>query len=385
MKLGSRRTTILRAMGAVVVCLLGSMLASGQARPEPRPLMADQVHKNIQVLKGLPENQFMATMGFFSASLGENCSYCHVAESGGSWEKYADDNDHKRTARAMIGMMNAINKSYFGGRRVVTCYSCHRGGEHPDVTPSIADLYGPPPTKEPDQIVEGPAKGPTADQILDKYIQALGGAQRLASLTSFSAKGAYQGYADEKHPVEVFAKAPGQLTTIVHTPGGDTTTTYDGRAAWIAAPPTDRPVPMLDLTGGDLDGAKLDAALAFPARIKQALTQWRAGFPSIIDDRPVQLVQGTSDGRYPVNLYFDGQSGLLVRLVRYTDSPVGLNPTQIDYADYREVAGVKMPFRWTVSWLDGRATIELSEVQPNAPIDAAKFARPATPPRPATR
>jgi len=372
-------------MGAVVVCLLGSMLASGQARPEPRPLMADQVHKNIQVLKGLPENQFMATMGFFSASLGENCSYCHVAESGGSWEKYADDNDHKRTARAMIGMMNAINKSYFGGRRVVTCYSCHRGGEHPDVTPSIADLYGPPPTKEPDQIVEGPAKGPTADQILDKYIQALGGAQRLASLTSFSAKGAYQGYADEKHPVEVFAKAPGQLTTIVHTPGGDTTTTYDGRAAWIAAPPTDRPVPMLDLTGGDLDGAKLDAALAFPARIKQALTQWRAGFPSIIDDRPVQLVQGTSDGRYPVNLYFDGQSGLLVRLVRYTDSPVGLNPTQIDYADYREVAGVKMPFRWTVSWLDGRATIELSEVQPNAPIDAAKFARPATPPRPATR
>ena len=385
MKLGSRRTTILRAMGAVVVCLLGSMLASGQARPEPRPLMADQVHKNIQVLKGLPENQFMATMGFFSASLGENCSYCHVAESGGSWEKYADDNDHKRTARAMIGMMNAINKSYFGGRRVVTCYSCHRGGERPDVTPSIADLYGPPPTKEPDQIVEGPAKGPTADQILDKYIQALGGAQRLASLTSFSAKGAYQGYADEKHPVEVFAKAPGQLTTIVHTPGGDTTTTYDGRAAWIAAPPTDRPVPMLDLTGGDLDGAKLDAALAFPARIKQALTQWRAGFPSIIDDRPVQLVQGTSDGRYPVNLYFDGQSGLLVRLVRYTDSPVGLNPTQIDYADYREVAGVKMPFKWTVSWLDGRSTIELSEVQPNAPIDAAKFARPATPPRPATR
>jgi len=385
MKLGSRRTTILRAMGAVVVCLLGSMLASGQARPEPRPLMADQVHKNIQVLKGLPENQFMATMGFFSASLGENCSYCHVAESGGSWEKYADDNDHKRTARAMIGMMNAINKSYFGGRRVVTCYSCHRGGERPDVTPSIADLYGPPPTKEPDQIVEGPAKGPTADQILDKYIQALGGAQRLASLTSFSAKGAYQGYADEKHPVEVFAKAPGQLTTIVHTPGGDTTTTYDGRAAWIAAPPTDRPVPMLDLTGGDLDGAKLDAALAFPARIKQALTQWRAGFPSIIDDRPVQLVQGTSNGRYPVNFYFDGQSGLLVRLVRYTDSPVGLNPTQIDYADYREVAGVKMPFKWTVSWLDGRSTIELSEVQPNAPIDAAKFARPATPPRPATR
>jgi hypothetical protein len=86
-----------------------------------------------------------------------------------------------------------------------------------------------------------------------------------------------------------------------------------------------------------------------------------------------------------VNLYFDTQSGLLVRQVRYADSPVGLNPTQVDYADYREVAGVKMPFKWTVSWLDGRSTIELSEVQPNAPIDAAKFARPAAPPSPATR
>ena len=364
-------------LGLTIVCLLGSVLASGQVRPEPKPLMADQVHKNIQVLKGLPEDEFMATMGFFSASLGENCTYCHVADSSGSWEKYADDNDHKKTARAMIGMMNAINKNFFGGRRVVTCYSCHRGGERPDVTPSIADLYGPPPTKEPDQMVDGPAKGPTADQILDKYLQALGGAQRLGSLASYTAKGTYQGYADEKHPMELFAKAPGQITTIVRTPGGDTTTTYDGRAGWIAAPLSDRPVTMLDLTGGDLEGAKLDAALAFPTRIKQALTRWRVGFPTTIDDRPVQLVQGTSDGRYPVNLYFDNQSGLLVRQVRYAESPVGLNPTQVDYADYRDVAGVKMPFRWTISWLDGRSTTELSGVQPNAPVDAAKFARPA--------
>ena len=384
MRLGLRRTTTHRAMGTAVVCLLGSMLATGQAPRQPKA-MAEQVHKNLQVLKGIPEDEFMATMGFFSASLGENCTYCHVADSSGSWEKYADDNDHKKTARAMIGMMNAINKNFFAGRRVVTCYSCHRGGERPEVTPSIAELYGPPPVREPDQIVEGPAKGPSADQILDKYIQALGGAQRLGSLTSFTAKGTYQGYADEKHPVEVFAKAPGQLTTIVRSPGGDTTTTNDGRAAWIAAPISDRPVTMLELTGGDLDGAKLDAALAFPARIKQALTQWKVGYPSTIDDRPVQLVQGTSDGRHPVNLYFDNQSGLLVRQVRYADSPVGLSPTQVDYADYREVAGVKMPFKWTVSWLDGRSTTELSEVQPNVPIDAAKFARPAAPPRPATR
>ena len=281
-------------------------------------------------------------------------------------------------------MMSAINQNYFGGRRLVTCYSCHHGGERPKITPSLAELYGPPPPDEPDDIRSLAPNAPSADQVLDKYIQALGGPQRLASLTSFIAEGTYLGYSDpEKRPVEVFAKAPGQRTTIVHTLSGDTTTAYDGRAGWTAAPASDSPVAVLELTGGDLDAAKLDADLSFPARVKQALSQWRVGYPATIDDREVRVVQGTSDGRYPVNFYFDSKSDLLVRLVRYSDSPVGLSPTQIDYADYREVSGVKMPFRWTVTWLDGRSTTELSEVRPNAPIDAAKFARPAPPPRPA--
>jgi photosynthetic reaction center cytochrome c subunit len=382
MKLGSRRT-ILGAIRTTVVCVLGIALARGQAGPEQRPPMAEKVFKNVQVLKGIPVDQFMATMGFFCASLTANCTTCHVSESSGSWEKYADDTELKQTARKMILMMSAINGSFFGGRRVVTCYSCHRGDERPKVTPSLAEVYGIPPPEEPDEILEQAHQAPSADQVLDKYIQALGGARRLATLTSFVAKGTYNGYDAEMRPVEVFAKSPGQRTTIVHTLSGDTTTAYDGRAGWIAAPATDMPVPVLALTGGDLDGAKVDAELSFPAQVKQVLSEWRVGFPATIDDHEVQVVQGTSAGRSPVKLYFDKESGLLVRLVRYTNSPVGLNPTQIDYADYREVSGVKMPFRWTVTWLDGRSTVELSEVQPNAPIDAAKFARPAPPAPPA--
>jgi photosynthetic reaction center cytochrome c subunit len=76
-------------------------------------------------------------------------------------------------------------------------------------------------------------------------------------------------------------------------------------------------------------------------------------------------------------LCFDAESGLLVRLVRFSESPVGRIVTQTDYADYRDVSGVKIPFRWTVAWLDGRSTFELTEVQPNTPLDAATFARPA--------
>jgi outer membrane lipoprotein-sorting protein len=319
----------------------------------------------------------MATMGFFSASLGETCTDCHSAESGGNWDKYADDNPHKETARRMIGMMNAINKTYFAGRREITCYSCHRGVERPDVTPNLADLYGPPPSKEPDELREPLGKGPSADQILDKYIQAIGGAERLAKLTSFAAKGTYQGYQDEKYPVDVFAKAPNQISTVIHTAAGDSTTTYDGRAGWIAGPATERPVALIELTGGDLAGARLDAAQWFPAQIRQALTQWRAASSAIVDGREVQMIQGSGDGRYPVNLYFDSKSGLLARMVRYAESPMGLNPTQIDYADYREVAGVRLPYRVTVTWLDGRSTTEFSEIQPDVAIEAARFAKPA--------
>jgi photosynthetic reaction center cytochrome c subunit len=354
------------------------LVVAAMASAQPQPQMAEQVFKNVRVLKGIPVDQFMATMGFFSASLGETCTDCHSAESGGSWAKYADDNPRKETARRMIGMMNAINKTYFAGKREITCYSCHRGVERPDVTPNLADLYGPPPSKEPDELRDPLGKTPSADQILDKYIQAIGGTERLAKLTSFAAKGTYQGYQDEKYPVDVYAKAPNQISTVVHTTAGDSATTYDGRAGWIAGPATERPVSLLELTGGDLTGVKLDAAIWFPAQIRQALTQWRPASSATIDGRDMQMIQGSSDGRYPVNLYFDAKSGLLARMVRYDESPVGLNPTQVDYADYRDVAGVRMPYRVTVTWLDGKSSTELSEIQPNVPIDAARFTRPSS-------
>jgi photosynthetic reaction center cytochrome c subunit len=370
--------TILR-WAAIVAC--GAACASGQNTPQSKPLLSEQAFKNVRVLKGIPVSEFMATMGFFSASLGENCTHCHVEESGGNWDKYADDNANKETARRMIGMMAAINKSYFGGRRVVTCYSCHRGLDRPKVIPNLVELYGPPLSQENYEITEQPPKAPSPDQVLDKYIQALGGSQKLGGLTSFIAKGTSQAYGDtDKYPAELFAKAPNQRTLIVHTPNGDATTTFDGRNGWTAAPHTDRPVPLLALNGGELEAAKLDAELSFPAQLKQALTEWRVGVPDTIDNRAVEVVQGRSAARTPVRLFFDKQSGLLVRLIRYTDSPVGLNPTQIDYADYREVAGIKMPFRWTVTWLDGRSTIQLTDVQPNVSVDAGKFAKPAEPP-----
>jgi len=370
---------------ALVLAALGAVLAYGQTAAQSK-LQADQVFKNVKVLKGLPVDEFMATMGFISASLGETCSDCHSAESGGSWEKYADDTPRKVVARGMIVMMNGINKTYFGGRREVTCYSCHRGVERPRITPSLAELYGPPaPVQEPDRLLQAAGgKSMTADQILDRYIQALGGPEALGKLTSFTGKGMQQSFAEaEKSPFEMWAKAPDERATVIHSALGDSSTVYDGHTAWIAAPATERPVQVFELTDGDLDGAKLDAAVAFPTHLKSALTGWRVVPKTTIDGQEVEVLQATTNGKYPVNLYFDGKTGLLVRMVRYTESPLGLNPTQVDYSDYRDVAGVKMPYRWTVTWLDGKSGIELSEVQANVTVEAAKFAKPSAPAAPA--
>ena len=165
---------------------------------------------------------------------------------------------------------------------------------------------------------------------------------------------------------------------IIHTLDGASTTAYDGRAGWMAAP--HKPVPVLPLTGGELDSVKLDAELSFPGRIKETLRDWRVGLTSEIDEKTMQVVQGTAGGAF-ATFYFDAETGLLTRMVRYANSRVGRLPTQIDYSDYRDVSGVKFPFKFKVTWLDGLENVTLTDVQLNVPVDAAKFGKPAAPPQ----
>jgi len=376
MKFGSRGA-IRGAVTTLAVCLIGAGWARGQ---EQKPQLAEDAFKNIQVLRGISVDQFLGTMGFFAASLSLNCTDCHTAESGGSWARYADDTALKNTARRMVVMVNAINKADFGGERKITCYTCHRGSQRPEVTPSLAEQYGTPPPEDPDRVeilnLNG-ANQQSAEQILDKYLQALGGSAQVAKLTSLVGKGTYTGFDTDfaKVPIDYYAK-PGLRTTVVHTLAGDNTTVYDGQQAWVAA--VDKPVPLMPLTGGDLEGARVDAGLAFPAQIKQEFKNWRSGFPAItINDKPVQVIEGTTAGGSAIKLYFDKETGLLVRQVRYNNTIIGLTPTHVEYSDYRAVNGVKVPFHWTATWVDGQSTTDLSSVQANVPIDGAKFTKPA--------
>ena len=354
-------------------CFLATVTIRGQA--PARPPMAEEVFKNVQVLRGIPVNEFMGTMGIFSAALGMSCEDCHRSGDT-SWANYATESPRKQMARAMVTMMAAINKTHFGGRQVITCFSCHRGADRPKPTPNLATLYGAPPPDDPRDEVPAAPGAPTADSVFDKYLTAVGGAARAAALTSFVASGTITGYGpdSEPRPLELAAKAPNQRASVARAAAGNSSTVFDGRSGWVAAP--HRPVPVLALGGADLDGLRIDAELAFPSRIKQVAGQWRSGNATVIDERELQVVQGTGSGGAVVTLYFDAETGLLARQVRFVPSPVGRLPTQIDYADYREVAGVKLPFKWTMTWLDGKDTVELKDVRPNVAIDATRFAKP---------
>lgn len=345
-------------------------------------LMAEDVFANVQVLKGIPVNEFMQTMGMFAAALALNCSDCHSREALSDWSRYADDVPRKRTARRMILMVKAINQANFGGQNVVTCYTCHHNSVVPRGIPSLAEQYAtpPPPDANDAETIPGtPSPGPSADEILNRYVQAAGGADKLAALTSYTARGTYQGFDTDMTPVPVdlYARAPSLRSLVVHMASGDSFTNFDGRDGWYAG--NERALKVLQLPPGpDLDSLKLDADLSFPGRIRQVLADLRGGFPpATIGDRDVYVVQGMTASRTRVKLFFDTRNGLLVRNVRFIPTPVGEVPVQVDYGDYRDVAGVKLPYDWTLTWTNGRSVAKFTELEANVPIDNARFERPA--------
>jgi photosynthetic reaction center cytochrome c subunit len=372
MKLGSKGT-FLGAAAIAVLCLLGAA-AHAQTAPDKVPV-TDEVFKSVMLLKGIPVDTFFEAMGMFANSMGNDCTFCHSQAAVFDKAKFAEQTPRILKARQMIVMMNAINKQYFGGQTRVTCFTCHNGSDRPRSEPDLALQYAEPVFDPNAREIVAADPRVTANQVFDKYIQVLGGADRLAKLTSYVAKGTYAGFDTDfsEIPVEIYAAAPNRMTVVTHLSTGINTKAYNGSSGWIAGP--DTPLPLVTLTAGNLDRARLEAIVSFPTAIRQAFSEWRVGI-ALIGDQGVQVVQGVRDGQPAANLYFD-DSGLLMRLVTWTRTPVALVPTQIDYADYRDVAGVKVPFKRTVSQTYMRMSIELTDVQPNVAIDRKLFERPA--------
>jgi len=373
-----RHNTALVLCGLALSTGLAVAGAKAQSSPAPQlpaPKLAEEQFKNIKVLKGVPADLIFPSMQFITASLGVECEYCHVrGDRGLDFEK--DDKKTKVTARKMMEMMFAINKENFEGHRDVTCYSCHRGAADPVATPIITDAEPKP------EAERGKAPGdakpvlPPADQLLDKYLAAIGGEAALEKVTSRVEKGKINANGQQL-PIEVYAKAPDKRISIMHLPNGESITAFDGKQGWLSN--AGHPHMM---SAAENDAARIDSDLYFAAHVKNLYKKFTVVPGEKIDGHDTYLVLGRNEGQPPLRLYFDQQTGLLLRLVRYAETALGRNPTQIDYADYRDTDGLKIPYRWTLARPGNRFTIQVDQVQQNAPVDDAKFAPPPMPPPP---
>ena len=326
---------------------------------------AEQVYKNITELKGTPADQLLPAMQFIASSLGVECTFCHVQ---GKME--ADDKPSKKTARQMMAMTAAINQGHFGGRQQITCYSCHHGLSHPANMPTVLESDA---AMRTEAAPSAPPAGtaPTVDAILSKYIDALGGADAIRKITTRVMKGVIV-TGGSQTPIELFTKAPNQRISISHMGGGDSYTAFDGTVGWLGTTGH----AAREMTAAESAAAGLDAEFYLPLRLQEIYPQLRRGRPEEIRGVQCEVLTGSAPGHPAVRLYFEQTTGLLLRMVRYADTPMGRMPTQIDYADYKDAGGAKAAYRWTLSRPNGRFTIQISEMKANLPIEDARFHQP---------
>lgn len=366
----------IRPLAFLVAGLLGAA-AAGAAPPPAQPAAppadvpvadpnkAEGRFKNIKSFKGYPADDVVPAMQFISNALGEDCEFCHVENA---FEK--DDKEAKETARKMIAMTFAINRDSFDGHREVTCMSCHHGAARPVSIPIIGG------EKHAEKPAAKAVELPAAAAVLDKYVAALGGADAIAKVGSLVQKGSLTGFGPEPISLEVLAKSPDKRATKVHSLRGDNITVVTGQGGWRA----NGGRPPRDIPAGELEGERLDSALLFPSDLKPLFQEFKVAAGESIDGKDTVKLIGRNEGRPPSIFWFDVQSGLLVRMMRYMETPLGRNPTQVDVADYREIGGVKSPFRWTVGRPGGSFTIQLESSQANTPVADKAFEKPAKAP-----
>ena len=320
---------------------------------------AEQRFKNVQIFKNLPATQLDPTMAFISGSLGVRCSYCHVPNQ---FDK--DDKPTKVAARRMIQMVFDINKGSFNGQGAVSCYTCHRGKPAPVSVPAVGQNLW-----TPSAPATGPETLPSAKQILDRYVQALGGADAVNKVTTRIAKGSRIGADGVLVPEEIYQKAPDKLLTVTSYPQVIFSNGFNGTVAWGHSS-RDGATPLADQL---LVQIKRDAAFYKELKTEQLYSSLNVLGKTVVRDADAYLVQAKpADG--PVEkLFFDVKTGLLVRRYTESDTVLGKLPLQTDYEDYREVEGVKQPF--LIHWsFPGRVWgRKIDEIKQNVPLDDAKF------------
>ena len=375
-----------------------SLKGLGIATPAQTPTAAatppeqtvEQAEKNIKVLTGMPQSQLIPVMNYFAASMGRRCNFCHV-NNNGQWDYAADTKPEKNTAREMVKMVLDLHKQTFNGSTDISCYTCHRGRSQPQSVPTLplpvpspppGNPTGPrpgatPPAAQPQASPTPRPAGPSADDVLNKYMDALGGQAATDKLKTRTAKGTIVQANGNSFQFELYQSAPDKFYLLVNTPQGTFERGFDGKVAWEKTAGSVR-----EITGGALASFKAGNSLFSLINLKEQFARPPRARRDRIGDRDMLALDGmTTDGKR-MRLYFDATTGLLVRRIIAMTSIVGIIPDQVDLEDYREVDGVKFPFTARSSTIEvGNpfSTRTFTEIKVNVPVDDSKFKMPAAP------
>jgi Photosynthetic reaction centre cytochrome C subunit len=380
------------SLAAAFVCLcflLTSWTPRAGAQRGPAAqgnLPVERTRKNIQVLKGLPESQLFPVMNFVSASLGVKCDFCHVKQKdpkGGAdqWVWESDEKEHKRIGRQMMRMTLDINKSAAAssfGSFGVTCYTCHRGttgGPRMPPLPVVGDHPAAAATATP---APRPVR-PTPEQILQKYVDAVGGRAALAKVETTVLKGTREGSQNSSQPLEVTLKGTDKMAIVANVPQGVMTQALNGTQGWIQNPRGQRVA-----SADELAALQHTALMYSPIKIKEPFTALKPNGRGKVGERDAWVLMSTAPNGVIERYLFDMETGLLLRQTTFTPTVLNLIPEQIDYEDYREVGGIKLPFTIRISGVDAffDSTRKFTEINHNVHVNDSRFQLPAATSKP---
>ncbi|HXU72906.1 MAG TPA: c-type cytochrome [Polyangia bacterium] len=353
---------------ALVLVVAGGLLVAGGARAAETKT-AEQVFKNIQVLKGMPAAQLDPAMDVMAGALGVQCNYCHVVGGKGkppAMEK--DDKQAKRTARKMVTMMQKINHDFFGDEQVVTCATCHNGRPEPRTVPPVERVAKEP---EPGKV---PA-GVTVKSLVDKWTQASGGAAAWKKLKTRVTTGTIEGFGPAPFGMEIVQASPEKVREQLTMPSGTFTQGWDGKSGYRAFNGNPRPL-------DDVDEIRREAQFAPPLTLSALLSGAKVVADMPLDKGMAHVIEGRQ-GEAHVKLWFDPATGLLARMTVNVPTPVGDLPSQTDFEDYKTVDGVKLPFTIKTNQGGQTSIARYTDIKHNAKLEDAEFEAPKAPPPPA--
>lgn len=357
--------------------------------------------KNVKLLGDLPVSQFIPVMNYFAVSMGRRCNYCHVVNQG-QWDYASDAKAEKNTAREMIKLVLGTNQTLSGLKLdPVACYTCHRGRNSPQSTITLPlPVPSPPPgggqgqgrpagapagpgaTGTPGAQPQGsPTPRPTptpAEEIINKYITAIGGQANVDKVKSRTLKGSTTNGPANAVPLEIEQAPPNKFHIRATLEQGMFERGFDGQVGWEKSP---RGVRQLDPT--EVWRMQNSITLWGNLKLKEQYTRMRTVGRDKVGDRDAYVILATRSDTDVERLFFDVETGLLLRRITYLRTMVGTIPEQFDFEDYRDVDGVKLPFIVRVSSVDAGNPVSVrtfSEMKLNTPVDESKFTKPAATP-----